>query len=113
EFVDIELGEVHHIVTFEPALQLRGNLQAGDEFVASGKFVLLVDFGGDIGITLGEDVKGELADGFRASAGRGDALEEVEGAGGVLRVARERKQEQGRGKRQKTQLESHGNIVAD
>ena len=83
EFVDVGRSKFKEVVGLQPGFQFRRNFQVVNEFIASGKNILVFDFLDDVGIALGKDEERELADGFGLGAGWSDTNSKINRAGAL------------------------------
>ena len=85
QFVEFRRGQVERIVAFEPGTQFGRDREAVDERVTRRRRVFFFHFLDDRGVTLGENIKGELAHRLRPR-GRGcNSRDELQRSGGGLR----------------------------
>src|SRR5882724_6202735 len=87
-FVEAGHHQVHDVVSLEPGFEFRGNLQVIDEFLARRQSIFRLHVLGDLHVALGQDIKGELADGFGPRRSWRNTSDEIQGALAVLRVGR-------------------------
>src|SRR5438477_1864396 len=86
QFVEVQLREVQRVMSLQPCPQLRRNLKPVNELISLRRRVLPFHFLHDVRIALGEDVKRELAHGFRPRRCRRDARDEFDRASIALRL---------------------------